>query len=226
MFKGQNQTWAYFLGILILFGVLALVTRDFMLPIFTGRAKVVSYLPTSEKNAVTTINTNLDYYADINTNFGIIVVDLYEKLAPVNVDSFVELSIGGFYNQTLFHRYFKGVLIQGGDPYTKVQDQSNWGKGGPGYVVADEINAPIAQYSLVMANAGKDTNGSQFFIVLGNPETEAVKKLQGKFTVIGYAFNAADFNKAIESIPINEDNQNIPTPLTPIIIQSIRVYTL
>ncbi len=104
-------------------------------------------------------------YAKITTNKGTIVVGFYGKDAPNTVENFLTLTKKGFYNGLTFHRVISGFMIQGGDP-------SGNGTGGPGYKFADEINATSDLYArgykrgvVAMANAGPNTNGSQFFIM-------------------------------------------------------------
>ena len=103
-------------------------------------------------------NNNLpNYTATIKTNMGDIEIDLFEKETPKTVENFVKLSKEGFYNGLIFHRVVKDFVIQGGDP-------EGTGRGGPGYQFDDEITErKYTKYSLGMANAGPNTNGSQFF---------------------------------------------------------------
>src|SRR5438094_8356427 len=105
--------------------------------------------------------------ATLQTNKGAIVIDLFEGDAPKTVANFLKLAKSGFYDGTKFHRVIKDFMIQGGDPLTKDDSmQDRWGTGGPGYQFADEIHANNrnAVGTIAMANAGPDTNGSQFFI--------------------------------------------------------------
>lgn len=104
--------------------------------------------------------------AVIETSYGKIELVLYEKDAPKTVENFIKLADKGFYNGIIFHRVIKGFMIQGGDP-------TGTGSGGPGYQFADELNPSTLSYQegykkgvLAMANAGSNTNGSQFFIML------------------------------------------------------------
>ena len=122
------------------------------------------------------IDTNKSYTATFDTSRGKIVVDLFPKDAPSTVNNFVFLARDGFYNGTKFHRVIPDFMIQGGDP-------EGTGRGGPGYKFADEVkNNPRKHQrgSLSMANAGPNTNGSQFFIT-----HIATDWLNGKHTVFG-----------------------------------------
>lgn len=109
----------------------------------------------------------------LKTNFGAIELELFRGQAPKTVENFVKLAQSGFYDGVRFHRVIKGFMIQGGDPLSKdLSMQARWGTGGPGYQFADEINPNSEPYTtgykrgiLAMANAGPNTNGSQFFIM-------------------------------------------------------------
>ena len=106
------------------------------------------------------IDSKKDYTATISTNYGDIVIQLLTKEAPVTVNNFVFLSRQGFYNGVIFHRVVKGFVIQSGDP-------TGTGSGSPGYKFADEkVTRNYVAGTLAMANSGKNTNGSQFFITL------------------------------------------------------------
>jgi peptidyl-prolyl cis-trans isomerase B (cyclophilin B) len=136
-----------------------------------------------------TIDTNKNYTATFDTSKGRIVCDLFAKDAPKTVNNFVFLAREGFYNGTKFHRVISDFMIQGGDP-------EGTGRGGPGYKFEDEVkNNPHkhAVGSLSMANAGPNTNGSQFFI------THVVTDwLNGKHTVFGQATSGQDVVNAVQ----------------------------
>jgi len=109
-----------------------------------------------------TIDQNKTYTATLKTNFGDIKIQLLPKEAPLAVNNFVFLARQGYYNGTKFHRIVKGFVIQGGDPTAT-------GTGGPGYRFADEkVTRNHIAGTLAMANAGPNTNGSQFFICLAD----------------------------------------------------------
>ena len=98
--------------------------------------------------------------ATLHTNEGAIEVELYPDDAPKTVENFEKLSRDGFYEGVIFHRVIPDFMIQGGDP-------TGTGMGGPGYEFEDEFNQhPVARGALAMANAGPNTNGSQFFIIV------------------------------------------------------------
>lgn len=123
------------------------------------------------------------YTATFETSRGSIVVDLFPKEAPKTVNNFVFLARDGFYDGTVFHRVIDNFMIQGGDPTAS-------GRGGPGYKFEDELGAGHKKHqvgSLSMANSGKNTNGSQFFIT-----HIATDWLNGKHTVFGQVRNGQD----------------------------------
>ncbi len=111
----------------------------------------------------------------MNTTAGTIELELFDEDAPKTVENFRKLSSDGFYDGVIFHRVIPDFMIQGGDP-------DGTGRGGPGYTFEDEINDhKIVRGALAMANAGPNTNGSQFFIVT----IEEASWLDGKHTVFG-----------------------------------------
>ena len=120
--------------------------------------------------------------ATLHTNHGPIDIELYPEAAPKTVDNFVKLARDGFYDRLIFHRVIPDFMIQGGDP-------TGTGSGGPGYSFEDEFNEhKVERGALAMANAGPNTNGSQFFIVTA----EACPWLDGKHTVFGKVTNGMD----------------------------------
>ncbi len=113
--------------------------------------------------------------ATMHTNRGAIEIELFDEDAPKTVENFRKLAGDGFYDGVIFHRVIKDFMVQGGDP-------TGTGTGGPGYTFEDELNDnKIVRGALAMANAGPNTNGSQFFIVT----TDAAPWLDGKHTVFG-----------------------------------------
>lgn len=161
-------------------------------------------------------NAQTNQTAVLKTNFGDIVLELFLVDAPKTVENFIKLSKSGFYNGTKFHRVIKGFMIQGGDPNSKDDDWSNDGMGGPGYKFEDEINSnKLVRGTLAMANAGANTNGSQFFIVT----TEATPWLDGKHTAFGKVLNGMDIVDKIESVKVNESDH----PTDDVIVNNIEI---
>ncbi len=129
--------------------------------------------------------------ATMNTSAGTIVFELFSEDAPKTVSNFEKLAGDGFYDGLVFHRVIKDFMIQGGCP-------QGTGTGGPGYTFEDEINDhKVVRGALAMANAGPNTNGSQFFIVT----TDAAPWLDGKHTVFGQVTEGMDVVDQIESAP-------------------------
>src|SRR5437667_6138864 len=129
--------------------------------------------------------------ATLHTNAGPIVLELYDDDAPKTVENFRRLAGEGFYDGLAFHRVIKDFMIQGGCP-------EGTGTGGPGYTFEDEINPHrVARGALAMANAGPNTNGSQFFIVTA----EACPWLDGKHTVFGRVSDGVDVLDSLEGAP-------------------------
>jgi cyclophilin family peptidyl-prolyl cis-trans isomerase len=128
--------------------------------------------------------------ATLHTNHGAIAVDLFDDDAPKTVENFVALARKGFYDGVIFHRVIPDFMIQGGDP-------SGTGSGGPGYTFEDEANDHhVARGALAMANAGPNTNGSQFFIVTA----DACPWLDGKHTVFGRVTGGMEVVDAISAV--------------------------
>ena len=129
--------------------------------------------------------------ATMRTTQGDIVIDLFDDDAPKTVENFRKLAEDGYYDGLIFHRVIPDFMIQGGCP-------QGTGTGGPGYTFEDEINQhKVVRGALAMANAGPNTNGSQFFIVT----TDAAPWLDGKHTVFGQVTEGMDVVDKLEGVP-------------------------
>ena len=147
--------------------------------------------------------------ANMNTTLGTIAIELFDDDAPKTVENFRTLAGKGFYDGVIFHRVIPDFMIQGGDP-------DGTGTGGPGYTFEDEFNDhKVVRGALAMANAGPNTNGSQFFIVT----TDAAPWLDGKHTVFGQVTAGMDAVDAIEALPTGGRDR----PLDPPSIESIEL---
>jgi peptidyl-prolyl cis-trans isomerase B (cyclophilin B) len=147
--------------------------------------------------------------ATMNTSQGAIELELFDEDAPQTVANFRKLAGENFYDGVIFHRVIPDFMIQGGCP-------QGTGTGGPGYTFDDEINQhKIVRGALAMANAGPNTNGSQFFIVT----TDAAPWLDGKHTVFGRVTAGMDAVDAIEALPSDGRDR----PLEPPVIESIEL---
>ena len=135
--------------------------------------------------------------ATMQTTEGPIVFELFDADAPKTVENFRKLASDGFYDGLTFHRVIKDFMLQGGCP-------QGTGTGGPGYTFEDEINDhKVVRGALAMANAGPNTNGSQFFIVT----TDAAPWLDGKHTVFGRVTSGMDVVDTIEQVETGQNDR-------------------
>lgn len=154
--------------------------------------------------------------AILETNLGTIEISLLLDNAPKTADNFIKLANSGFYDNTKFHRVIKDFMIQGGDPYTKGEDASVYGTGGPGYKFADEPNnLPMVRGMVAMANSGPDTNGSQFFIITAT----STPWLVGKHTVFGEVLSGMDVVTKIE----NQATDSRDLPVKPVVVEKVTI---
>ena len=145
--------------------------------------------------------------ATISTELGDIEVDLFTQAAPKATQNFIDLARKGFYDDVIFHRVIPGFVIQGGDGEHGKKASLNSGRvgtGGPGYTFADEpVHGDYGRGSLAMANAGPNTNGSQFFIVTA----DACPWLDGKHTVFGRVTSGMDVVDAIATVETDSSDR-------------------
>lgn len=179
-----------------------------------NKSQVVENLETNN-----TITQNMDQetiFVTLTTSKGNIKLELWKNLAPSTVENFISLAQNGFYDGTRFHRVIEGFMVQGGDPLSRDMEQINrWGTGGPGYQFEDEIHSE--NYNLIgtisMANAGPNTNGSQFFINVADNSF-----LDTKHTVFGKVVEGYDI---VETISMVDTIPGIDRPVEDVVIQSI-----
>ena len=147
--------------------------------------------------------------ATLHTNHGAIAIELFDEDAPKTVENFLKLARDGFYDGVVFHRIIPDFMIQGGDP-------TGTGMGGPGYTFEDEFNDhKVERGALAMANAGPNTNGSQFFIVT----TAAAPWLDGKHTVFGRVTEGMDAVDTIEQVATDAQDK----PHEPVVIERVEL---
>jgi cyclophilin family peptidyl-prolyl cis-trans isomerase len=147
--------------------------------------------------------------ANMNTSVGTIQLEFFDEDAPKTVENFRKLAADGFYDGIIFHRVIPDFMIQSGCP-------NGTGTGGPGYKFDDEFNQhKVVRGALAMANAGPNTNGSQFFIVTA----DSAPWLDGKHTVFGQVTGGMDAVDAIESTPTGAQDR----PADPPVIESIEL---
>jgi cyclophilin family peptidyl-prolyl cis-trans isomerase len=145
----------------------------------------------------------------MQTNKGTIEIELFDDDAPKTVENFTKLARDGFYDGVIFHRVIPDFMIQGGDP-------TGTGSGGPGYQFEDEFNDnKIVRGALAMANAGPNTNGSQFFVVTA----DACPWLDGKHTVFGRITSGMDVVDTIEQVETGANDR----PKDEVRIESVAV---
>src|SRR4051812_29789498 len=145
--------------------------------------------------------------ATLHTNHGAIEIELFDDDAPKTVENFRKLAGDGFYDGVVFHRVIPDFMIQGGDP-------TGSGMGGPGYTFEDEFNDhKVVRGALAMANAGPNTNGSQFFVVTA----EATPWLDGKHTVFSQVTQGMDVVDKMSSV----DPDSSDKPREPVVIERV-----
>ena len=151
--------------------------------------------------------------ATIKTNKGVIEIELFSADAPKTVDNFISLAEKEFYNDVIFHRVIEGFMIQGGDP-------TGTGRGGPGYTFEDELNPETESYqrgyvrgTVAMANAGPNTNGSQFFIVHQDAP------LPHDYTIFGRVISGMEVVDAIATAPTDAGDR----PLEEVVMESVTI---
>ena len=156
------------------------------------------------------IDASASYTAVLATSAGAITVELFAEEAPNTVNNFVFLAREGFYDNVIFHRTIPGFMIQGGDP-------TGTGGGGPGYRFADEpVRRPYSRGVMAMANAGPNTNGSQFFLM------HADYALPPNYTILGQAVAGLETIDAIATAPTRPGGEG-SAPVTPAVIESVEI---
>jgi peptidyl-prolyl cis-trans isomerase B (cyclophilin B) len=147
--------------------------------------------------------------ATLHTNHGAIAIELFDEDAPKTVQNFTKLVGEGFYDGVVFHRVIPDFMVQGGDP-------TGTGRGGPGYTFEDEFNDhKVERGALAMANAGPNTNGSQFFIVTAG----ACPWLDGKHTVFGRVTDGMDVVDTISNL----DTDGMDKPRQDVVIERVEL---
>lgn len=157
------------------------------------------------------IDAGQRYAAEVQTSEGTINIELFAQEAPKTVNNFVFLARQGYYNGVIFHRTIKGFMIQTGDP-------TGTGRGGPGYQFADEpVGRKYTSGIVAMANAGPDTNGSQFFVVHGQDVG-----LPSSYTIFGQVTSGMDVADRIATAPTKPGGEG-STPVNPVRIESVTI---
>jgi len=172
---------------------------------------------TEEDNKNEEVNEERMTQVIMKTNVGDITLELFDSKSPKTVENFLKLAGEGFYDGVKFHRVIADFMIQGGDPLSKDDSaQQLWGTGGPGYTFEDEFNdEKLVAGSLAMANAGPNTNGSQFFIVTA----DATPWLDGRHTNFGRVIDGMDIVEKIEAVEVDMRDR----PATDMVIEGIEI---
>ncbi len=159
-----------------------------------------------------TIDTEQDYKAVLETSEGTITIDLNESKTPITVNNFVYLARTGFYDGTVFHRVIEDFMIQGGDP-------EGTGAGGPGYKFDDEpFEGEYTRGTVAMANAGPNTNGSQFFIMHGD------SPLPKDYVIFGSVTEGLDVVDTIATAKVVTSRSGEKSkPVTPVIVNKVTI---
>jgi cyclophilin family peptidyl-prolyl cis-trans isomerase len=162
-----------------------------------------------------TIDPQERYLATLRTTHGSITIELFASETPVTVNNFVFLAREGFYDGVIFHRVIEGFMVQTGDPLGD-------GTGGPGYRFQDEqFNRNYTRGKVAMANAGPNTNGSQFFIVQGTSVD-----LPRRYTIFGEVTEGMDVVDAIAQAEVQANPYGeMSEPLTPVSIETVQIST-
>jgi peptidylprolyl isomerase len=161
------------------------------------------------------IDESKRYSATLTTNKGAFDVELFADLAPKTVNNFVALAREGYYDGTPFHRIVKGFVVQGGDP-------TGTGAGGPGYRIGDELptNLDYERGTLAMANAGPNTNGSQFFVCL----SDLRGRLPKNYSIFGRVTSGMDVVDAVAATPTRRGaGGEQSTPTEQVTLQTVEV---
>jgi len=162
------------------------------------------------------IDASKSYTATVNTTLGTFKIQLFPQESPLTVNNFVFLSREGFYDGVIFHLIIKNFMIQTGDP-------AGTGSGGPGYQFADEL-PPQHLYDVgivAMANSGKNTNGSQFFICTGSQAKNL--NLIPNYTQFGQVIEGMDVVQQIASVKVVSNGYEVSQPVDPPKIKSIKI---
>jgi len=165
------------------------------------------------KETNNSVKNNMNHIITIKTNMGEISFMTYDADAPKTVNNFINLAQKGFYDGVIFHRVIDGFMIQGGDP-------TGTGRGGPGYAFEDELNPEAESYKegykkgvVAMANAGPNTNGSQFFIMVAD------YPLPNNYTIFGKVISGQDVADAISKVKTDANDR----PISSVVIEKVTV---
>lgn len=210
----KNEQFIALFVILVFFGFLVFMYVNSQRNANTATQPETSQSSSSEQSVVQLptqpmkINKNKTYTAVLTTTEGDITIALNAKETPITVNNFVTLAKKKFYNNTIFHRVIKGFMIQGGDP-------EGTGRGGPGYKFEDEpFEGDYIRGTVAMANAGPNTNGSQFFIMHKD------NNLPKNYTIFGKVTKGLDVVDKIAEAPVEAGGEG-STPKKPVTVEKV-----
>ena len=209
--KDNKKVLLLALGLLVVSVFGLILTKEGMIVTTDDISQDTTYKTYSQPENV--LEDGVDYKAVLKTSMGDIEIDLYESETPITVNSFLFLANKRFFDKVIFHRVVQNFVIQGGDP-------EGSGKGGPGYQIQDEIaDRKYEPYTLGMANAGPNTNGSQFFITSGAIQESNLKALDGGYTIFGKVIKGFAVVDSIERVETDVKDK----PINPVVIESIQI---
>jgi cyclophilin family peptidyl-prolyl cis-trans isomerase len=207
--------------IIVIIGALVLRNNDAPVQVTTDSPNSVAAMTDTSSVSSTlpikSLEKKMYTQATFKTTMGDIVIAFDNANTPKTLENFINLTSSGFYNGTKFHRVIKDFMIQGGDPLTKDDSkQAMWGTGGPGYQFDDEIKSTNNNIkgTISMANAGPNTNGSQFFINVADNTF-----LNGKHTVFGHVISGYDIVEKMSNVQTAPGDR----PVDPLVINSVEL---
>jgi cyclophilin family peptidyl-prolyl cis-trans isomerase len=197
---------------ILIFGIVLIFILQGVVMLFPNNPTPVDNNQTNQNQ---TIN-NVKHQITLKTSQGDITFETYDNDAPNTVKNFVDLASKKFYDGVIFHRVIKGFMIQGGDP-------TGTGMGGPGYKFDDELNPATPSYQtgykkgvVAMANAGPNTNGSQFFIMLEDVP------LQKDYTIFGKVISGQEVVDKIGNLPTDKNDRPLAPPkISKVVVESL-----
>lgn len=246
--KATRDSFMYIFGLLVVLGLIVFVISQLgsLGLLFWGNPAEKTYAKAPDKVIV----DGKSYQALIKTSLGDIKVELFANNAPTTVNNFVFLSRDKFYDGVQFHRIVRDFIAQTGSRLSLDKNPQNDGVGGPGYRFEDEMNwdslglsnsqreslqtsgyassskvksVLMDKYYLAMANAGPNTNGSQFFFTLADKSSESIASLQGRHTTFGKVIEGTAVLDAMNKVELADEQTSSPRPITPITINSIEI---
>lgn len=217
--KKKLTIYLVLVAICVILLVLFLSSSDSSSEVSTQASAIEAIIQEDNQEQIIMTQTNENNpVAIVSTNMGTITIELFQDITPNTVENFITLSNNNFYDGVRFHRVIEGFMIQGGDPLSKDDSMMNrWGTGGPGYTFPDEITEQNANVvgTISMANAGPNTNGSQFFINVADNVF-----LDDKHTVFGKVIEGYD---VVEKISLVDTVPGIDRPIQDVVIERVEI---